>query len=323
MRLLSLCLGFFLAACAPGAVNTARPTAPAPDVWQEGPKGWVHGPSPFYLSPAGIDENHTSVTIPRHIAFSYGSAELDLNGRLIAGLQGQRASQLRHYDAALVCGWSMREEDVLGLMAAKTLAAERCRSVIDVYRLLDLRIHVAVRLRRTASAARDHGADAESFATLALVPSGRGRQGPRLDHHRAVRRLIDRSGTYVVGIYFEGLDGIFLTLVLAFPRDSATLSANGHSLLSVMAAVSLPAHENMVLINCVQNEGEGGTAPADNALARRRCEVIRDLLLQRGLCEHRVVFGENSIYVVREIPNRHNVNFSIFETQTSATGEEC
>ena len=209
MRLLPLCLCLVLVACAFDGTDPAHSQARAPYVWQEGSNGWVYGPSPFYLSPAGASDRNSTALIPDRIFFAYGSSELDFNASLIAALQVQRAGQLPRYDATLVCGWSHREAVELGLTAARALAESRCQAVISVYRTFDSRLRIAVRVRALEPDADVDMPEAETFARLALLFSGKQEQ-MGTHHYYAKRKRHGSGGHNGLGIYFGGEYGLCL-----------------------------------------------------------------------------------------------------------------
>lgn len=273
-----------------------------------------------------MDEDHSSARLPDRIAFAYGSAQLDPNGWTIAILQAQRASQLYFYDGVLSCGWSAEEAAALGRDAARDLAAARCQAVMDVYQAVSSRIRLSIRLRQ--SPPRDLSVDAdttESFARLNLVPSGRGRAGSATFNETAVFSHYRSYPPDIPSIYGDAEFRLYFRPTIEFSRDSASLSTNARALMQLIADVSFPRDENIILITCNQAEGEGGLPPDSSALAQQRCQTLRAFLIQRGLCEYRVLSAPHSAFVTRkDSPRATRADFEIYDHgDWTFSGQEC
>ncbi len=268
-----------------GACGAWAEGPPAP-IWQEGPEGPVYGPSPLHLYPAAIIPDKGIVRLPDRVAFANGRATLDDDGMAIVLMQGQRLRQLPDHSVTLFCGWSAREENWMGVTAARLLASNRCRTVIDVYRTMK---SMPDRFYAERLVPPDATVDEELQRSVAITVVGK----------EDAREVIVESLGNPIGEYYGryGPHGnpqfdyqigdtlIFVPEFIHFRPGSANFSYNAKAILETVADALTPGQSDYFLWpRCNETFMESALVPH---LAERRCHAVLQLLLDHGLCQTR------------------------------------
>ena len=288
---LPLCL--LLAACG-GSRDLDHRSPPPGAVWQQGPAGWVYGPSPLELWPSGF-RNSEITRLPDRVLFGRGQGALDRNGRQVALLQGQRLRLLPNHEVTLFCGWSAAEETSLGMAAAHDLAGERCAAVAAVYRSLGVpgrQLHH--RLVPPPAAADGQAADdaGRQSVRITVVATAAGRRLPYREVEPQRNPMLgQRHGILLYYARYDDRQRLFLPEAVYFAWGSAELDANARALLNTFADWILPDESFVLFLNCDQVAGERPSDEAQKGLARDRCLAVRQFLIDRGLCAGRIVHG--------------------------------
>ncbi len=299
----ALLLVVLLAGCAPASRTLgSAPSAPPEAIWQQGPDGWVYGRSPLHLWPAGFF--HPGITrLPDRVVFRPGVADLDRNGRQVVLLQGQRLRQLPNHQITLFCHWSSAEARLMNEPALRALAARRCQAVTEVYR--DLGVRVTQIGQRLVGPEPGLEGDLQSSVQVTAVPLGLGRGTFELPERLPDNPMLgDLGGNTAFGRY-DGYQGLYLPEAVYFDWGSAELDANARALLRSFADWIHPNTEFMVFLNCDQARSE---RPADTeraALARDRCAAVKAFLVERGLCEDRLINGPGGRHVISFYTGNH------------------